>query len=364
MSEGLRRKLLSRRNATLLPVILMAALLLTACGKVKQPSGWAAPLVTSDAIYVNIKGDQLAKLSPDGGQEHWTFPNNKDIKIRGIYGEPALAGDRLIVTGYNGHVYSLNATSGAIEWNASTDGAIIGGATVVGDTVLVGSNDNYVYALNINDGSRRWRVNTGDRVWGRPVVKDGIAYVPSLNGKLYALRMEDGTPVWNKPFQAEAGLPATPALGEGVIVIGSLDKHLYTLRLDDGSVVWSHKADNWFWTTPLIQGGRVYAGNLDGHVRSWDVSNGSLRWDYTIDSPVRSSPVLRDGLLVVASKSGGLHGINADTGARAWVAATFSGDLYADLVLDKGRVYVRDKGGTLWTVDPTNGAVSQLHARG
>lgn len=355
-----------RGRAIVIAAVLLLALAAAGCGGVARPNGWAGPAIEGDAMYVNVEGDVLAAMSVDGREERWRFPDDrtkKKAKVEGIYGEPAIAGDRVLVGGYDGNLYALSARDGGLQWTAETDGPIIGGAAIVGDVAIAGSGDGYVYAFAVADGTRRWRFKTGDRVWAKPAVQGDVAYVPSFDGKLYALRVSDGTPVWKEPFQAEAGLPATATLAGDLVIVGSLDKRLYAVRQSDGSVAWSFKADNWFWTTPLVQDGRVYAGNLDDTVYALRLSDGGVVWRYDAEAPVRAAPVLRDGVVVVAAKDGFVHGIKADSGERAWLTGDLQTSLYANLTLRDASAYVRGKNGALWSVRAADGSVTQLRTK-
>ncbi len=365
-TSPLRRWAVRRRAALGLPLLIAAALLFTGCGGVAEPKGWAGPVLDGDVMYINSRGDKLVAVSVQGRDERWRFPDSrsKDVKLEGVYGEPMIAGERLLIGAYDGNLYSLSARDGALQWIAETGGPIVGGAAVAGDVAIVGSGDGYVYAFALSDGAQRWRYKTGSRVWARPAIEGEVAYVPSLDGKVYALRVADGTSVWRDQFKADAGFPAGAAIADGLVVVGSLDKRLYALRVDDGSLAWSYKAGNWFWTTPLIQNGRVYAGNVDEKLYALNLSDGKLLWTYDAQAPLRSSPIPGEGVVIVAAKDGFVHGVRAQSGERAWVSGDLQTDLLANLALRDAQVYVRGENGALWSMSASDGSFIQIRSKG
>ena len=347
-------------------VLAVLVLILAGCTSVAQPKGWAAPVVDGDTIYLSIRGKHLVAVARNGGAERWRFPDGRteeDIELEGIYGEPAVAGDRILIGDHGGNLYSIATANGSLEWTARTDGSIIGAIAVSGDLAIVGSGDGYVYAFALSDGTQRWRTPLDDHIWSRPIIRDSIAYVPALDGRLAALEVATGTIRVQPVFKAAAGLPTTGALAGDRIIVGSLDKRLYAVNIADGSAAWSFPGQNWFWTTPLVDGDRVYAGNLDHVMYALNLANGSLQWQYNTGAPLRSAPVISGSTLVLASTDGVVHGIDAAKGERKWTTTPLDTNLYANLTLDGAVVYIQGENGAIWTVRPDDGSLAQFRAK-
>jgi len=58
--------------------------------------------------------------------------------------------------------------------------------------VYVGSGDGHVYALNASTGALLWSYTTGDHVYSSPAVVNGVVYVGSNDGKVYAFSLKKG----------------------------------------------------------------------------------------------------------------------------------------------------------------------------
>ena len=122
-------------------------------------------------------------------------------------------------------VTALDAGSGAIRWEFTTNGPVRLAPTVWKGKVYVGSDDGWVYCLNATDGRAVWtfRAAPDDRkvlgngkmisVW--PVrtgvlVDDGIAYFgagifPAEGLYFHAVAAEDGQRIWTNDSCAQGG---------------------------------------------------------------------------------------------------------------------------------------------------------------
>ena len=66
---------------------------------------------------------------------------------------PTIAGDRIIASGLDHHVYCLNAKDGSLIWDFETGFEVDCSAAVVDGRVYFGSEDGFFYCLNLADGS-------------------------------------------------------------------------------------------------------------------------------------------------------------------------------------------------------------------
>ncbi len=61
-------------------------------------------------------------------------------------------------------MYALDAETGKPRWTYQTDGEVKGSAAVAGGRVYIGSYDGHVYALGAADGRLLWRASSQARV--------------------------------------------------------------------------------------------------------------------------------------------------------------------------------------------------------
>jgi len=358
-----RRLLLAAPFALLL-------LLVTSCGAIGSPQGWAAPVVTAQGILSSVHHGFLTLTNPTTKQAIWQFPpaqNKNKIDLKGIYSTPVVTPDdqSVIFGAYNGHVYKLRLADGSQLWDVDTGAAIVGGVALAGDAAIVGNSDGTIEALAIDSGKQIWRQKARDRVWSTPVVDGETVYVASMDKRLYAFKATDGTQLWVNDSSAGA-LAATPTVAGDRLYEGSFDKHVYAIDKANGTLVWrSPKLANWVWAQAVMGDGRLYTGTLDGSVYALDANDGHIVWQKKIaSSPVRARPALAQGVLVVADRAGRLEGYDPATGAPVWQQPVeLNSTVLADLVVQQdGSVLIVTEGGSggsrIVQIDPKTGATS------
>lgn len=354
---------------------LAATLLLTAaCAPIATPQGWSGPLATADTVLVS-DGDTLFALQgeDDSFALRWRFPDrsrqeDKDIDLQAIYGTPVVAEGTAYFGAYDDNVYALDLVTGRPRWQRpfATKGPVIGGVALGEDVVYAASDDGNLYAIDLKRGSQKDRFAAGDSIWAPPLYAQGIVYVATRAGHLFALDGETLDPLWDKPFQADAGLVSTPVLAGDTVLIGGIDRQLYAVDAGSGQENWSFKADNWFWTRPLVEGAVVYAGSLDGKVYALDLASGQLVWEepFPAQAPIRAAPVLIAGVLVVADRDGNLYGLDPASGSLKWdLPIPLGDDVLGHPIPLADHVLISTQGGLLFRIDPA-GAAERITVRG
>ncbi len=325
-----------------------------------QPRGWSGGTVTDNTlIFGSMKGQVIALNKSDGGRL-WELPLETSAPSGGfgctpastavaIYGTPAVAGDLVYVSGYNGKIYAINHNSGVLRWVYPREGnfePVVGGPVVAGDKVYIGGSDGRVSALNAATGDIEWEFQAGDKIWSTPVIDGETLYVGSFDKKLYALDVTNGSKKW-APFETEGAIVSTPVVYNNTIYFGSFDRHLYAVDATTGSLRWKFLSGNWFWAKPLVFNNIVYAGSLDGKVYVLDVRSGNKVAEFDLGSPVSSSPVLVDGSIIIATEEGKVYNLDTSNNQKkplllADVKELYGDDLaiYSPLSTSEGTLYV------------------------
>jgi outer membrane protein assembly factor BamB len=147
-----------------------------------------------------------------------------------IYGTPAVAGDLIYAGGYNGKIYALNSSSGALRWVYPREGnfePVVGGPLVARDKLYFGGSDGTVYALDAATGDGEWEFETGGEIWSTPAVDGDTIFIGSFDKKLYALNADSGQNKWE--FETEGAIASTPVVYNNTIYFGSFDRYLYAV---------------------------------------------------------------------------------------------------------------------------------------
>ena len=204
------------------PLLVLLALFATACVSTENPQGWAAPVFDGDTVYFLPSKDHVsaAPLAADAQSSTltWTFPDknkpeDKNVKLQAIYGEPVVDGDNLYFTSFSGGVWALNKTTGRPIWDMKSEitGNVAGGIAISGNFAVFGTTEGQLYVVNKSDKSTApgWPTagkQLGDGIWATPVVKGDTIYVATMGGDVHALKLSDGSENWAKPFHASGAI--------------------------------------------------------------------------------------------------------------------------------------------------------------
>lgn len=201
----------------------------------------------------------------------------------------------------------------------STDGASRTGLLALPEGAVVAGNEAGALVKLDREGAVVWRLATGREVAARPVLVGEVVVAVNLGGTAFGVSASDGTERWRI-----SGLsPVTTALS--------------------------------------TDGTRVFVVGTDGSVRALDPLSGATRWNRPGPALLRGQPAQRfpapsasNERLVVALREAGVWSLSPADGAPQWRVAALDA---ADLVVDRGRVLAAERGGTLWALDETSGAL-------
>ena len=294
--------------------------------------------VTERLTYVtDIRGDVIA-LSTADGTPVWRVSTGTPIPFPWGHestdyytSSPTVANGMVVVGGSDGHVYALDARTGARLWRTPTGGRVRSSPAIANGVVYVGSFDGRLYAINLASGNLRWRFDTHgttlesksfgyDRrsIQASPAVVDGVVYVGGRDGRSYAIDASTGSLKWATDHDETSWVIGSPALGDSLLFEPSSDaRFVHALARRDGREVWRRPSPNTVWASPMLADGILYGadGNYDGtgpgRVFALDAGSGAERWMTTLPAPVLSSPAVRDGVLYVGCDDGYLYAIRS-----------------------------------------------------
>jgi len=358
-----------RDKKTLLIVVLLASLVLSACSVTR---GWPGPVVVDDILYVGSLEGQVLAFNPAERIRLWEWSPREEqsggflscaaagqLSAGKMYGTPVAVDDFVYIGAYDGKVYAIE--NGITRWERDTDSPIVGGVAVSENAVFAGTSEGKFYALDAGSGMVMWeypRESEIGKIWTTPTVVDGVVYFGSLDHKLYALDADTGEPVWDKPFEVGGAIVTPPLVVDGLVYIGSFDSNFYAVSADSGEQKWVFKeAGNWYWAKALYYNDTIYASSLDGNVYALDAKSGTQEWNEPVKTgaPVRSSPIIAGGVLVVASEEGKVHWRDPDTGAMQRSPVNLDAKVFSNPSAVGSVVYVTTEDDWLHAFDSENG---------
>jgi outer membrane protein assembly factor BamB len=382
----IRNKAISVGKVCLLVILLSVGLTVLGCAGIRStPEGGSGGTIADGTLFLAPALKQaggygcacptapategkLVALNTSDGSRLWEVPLEASRTGGGgfgcapsvapvaIYGRPAVAGELVYIGSYNGKIYAINASSGALRWVYPREGTlepIISGLVATLDRLYFGCSDGKVYALDAATGDKQWEFATGDKIWATPAVGDQTLYIGSFDKKLYALDASDGTKKWE--FEAEGAIASAPLVYNDTVYIGSFDRYLYAVDAASGSLKWKFMAEKWFWNRAVVYNGTVYIGCFDGRVYALGAENGQKLAEFDLGSPIRSWPVLVDERVIVATEKGEIYAIDTASNQEKLLADVEEA-VYTPLCAGDGFIYVYSQGRNLHALNALSGA--------
>lgn len=297
------------------------------------------------AVLFGSDDGHVYAVDASNGRQRWKARTGGPVSST-----PAVADGRVYATSYDGRLYALDAETGEVLWKFTTEGerrfearglhgqqplqqtfadpfdVFLSSPVVAQGRVFFGSGDGHLYAVDAATGALHWKLRTGDVVHGSPACADGLVVVGSWDGRVYAADASTGRLRWQ--FQGgvdpllhnQQGFQASPAIADGMVYIGGRDAHVYAIDTRTGAEKWRFATGtSWVISSPAVAAGRVYFATSDTSlVHALDAATGRPVWQQQGQAYVFSSPTVAGTVLVLGVLNGTLEARDLQTGERLW----------------------------------------------
>jgi eukaryotic-like serine/threonine-protein kinase len=276
----------------------------------------SSPAVANGFVYFIAYDGAFYALAADTGAIKWRFATGGErrFEAKGIHGlspsaqniadpmdlflsSPAVSNGRVYFGSSDGHVYSLDARTGILQWSFETKDIVHASPAIANNTVYIGSWDSYLYALDAETGQEKWRFKTGEDpvihnqvgFQSSPAVADGTVYVGCRDGHVYAVDAATGQKKWDYST-SQSWVNGTPAVRDGVVYVGTSDTHrFHALDSKTGRLLWTFDAQALIFGSAALAGDLAYVGAFNGRLYAIDTKSGHLAWKFQTDSSKKDS---------------------------------------------------------------------------
>jgi outer membrane protein assembly factor BamB len=206
----------------------------------------------NSSVYFGSFQERWSSVDLKTGSLNWSFSTGATNKECDMPKAPVTDGNRLFIVGQDGVIYSLDASSGRVNWKRKLPAAPSTGLALKDKTIYVGTNDQRLYRLNAETGAVISEVATEAKPVGRLVV---------ANDSLLLF-------LQNAP--------------ERVGSIISVDSNLTSVR-------WKQRSSpDWASERPHLWKDLVLAGNCRGEMTAFRASDGERQWSLSLKGCIRS----------------------------------------------------------------------------
>ena len=244
------------------------------------------------------------------------------------------------------------------QWRFRAGAAIISQPVVTGGLVYVTSDDGNVYAVELKSGEEAWRHEAGDGMSSSPAVAEGILVAVTDGGRIVAIDAQTGDERWTS--DADAAPESMPAIVGDTLYLGTDAGTVLALDLATGDERWSYEAGAPVTRSVAVGGGSVYFGAEDATFHAVDAETGEGRWTQQRIGGRIGTPAVGGGLVytvILDDTHPQVAALGTDDGAERWRFEPERAVGVRPVVLAGDTVYVTDRGGTIYALDPASGAV-------
>jgi outer membrane protein assembly factor BamB len=314
-------------------------------------AGFCSPAVVDDKLYIGsswfvLYKEQLIDILENAREKKnlLEYINNYNFYSSNVI---PFSWDQ-----YPGYFICIDANSGSVLWDFSTEGFEISSPAVSDGRVyfssVVGDGDwtGQLYCLNADNGDLIWNHTICTSFYSSPIVADGKVFLGSIEvngdffiGKITCFNAINSDIIWEKTLGDNESIQfSTPAVANGNLFFSTavVDQlgNIYCLDADTGIQKWNASAVPTL-TSPAIADGYVYFSSFDAvsercTLVCLDVEDGQEKWVYKMGYNILSgysSPAVGYGKVFIATFIGFMEGcmllcIDADDGAYIWSSTT------------------------------------------
>lgn len=308
-----------------------------------------APPVQRSVAPVKPAETVTAPVGSADDRLEWSLNTGDEVR-----GSASAAGGAVYVGSYDGHLYALDETDGAVRWKFKAQRGIVSRPAVVAEMVLFGSEDKSIYAVSRQNGRIVWSIKTNMAVRSSPIADERACIIGSDDGYLYRLDRIKGVVTWR--YKTFGPIRSSPTQCDNAIVFGSDDGYLYNVQADTGQLTWRKQVGSAIMSTAVQVGPIVVFGAADGHIRGFSLKDGKPLWSLQTAKTVISSPVSDGVNIYVGSADGHLYAIKAMTGELDWKSHVCR-QITSSPSLDGASIYVGGNDATFYCLDTAGGDV-------
>lgn len=190
--------------------------------------GGSKPAVTNKYVYVGFSDGFLLCFDKKSGQLIWEKIINKNKRFKDVDSNLVIDGDRLLVSGFDDSLHSINLESGNTLWKL--DSGSFSGASIQENLILYPTTSSEVLAINKETGQIIWKYTLPEGIATKVHVYKSLVIFGESQGDLVFLDLISGKKMGS--FTPGKGILSSPTVDDknGKVYFISGEANLYSIK--------------------------------------------------------------------------------------------------------------------------------------
>ncbi|RCN34024.1 PQQ enzyme repeat protein [Ancylostoma caninum] len=171
----------------------------------------------------------------------------------------------VVACSHSGLIVCVRVRDGYLLWKTMVNCRFEASPRICGEHIVVGAYDGGVYFLSASTGAVEWRFTCGDVIKAACAVDNNYyVYVPAYNRKLFKINSKSRECVWSSPIQS--GSPASPVIVEKCVFQTTIKGSLEAIDAMTGMHLWIYQVQAPMFSSAAVFDGSGFIGSVDGRI--------------------------------------------------------------------------------------------------
>ena len=267
-------------------------------------------------VYIGSADGKLYALDADNGSLKWAFATGGAINTASA----TYYNGTVFICSADKYLYAIDATTGLLKWKFLSAGDMSDVTPTLHNGSLyfgVSPGGGGMYSINAQTGAVNWQ-----KSYFYPpsnlTILNGMAYVAQFSG-LFSFDITTGN--GGLYFYNWICGPGNPMVINNVVYAGTEGSVTRANNALTAATIWNYSGglnDHCQHSGPTVKNGIIYSGGaVTGYIYAMDSATGVMRWSYQ-GNGMFSSPVVANNLVYAGNGDSYFYALDAYTGSLRW----------------------------------------------
>lgn len=185
-------------------------------------SFYTSPTLSDEKIFLGSNDGIMYAFENRHGKELWNFKADASI-----FCDASVYNGKIYFGSDDKNFYCLD-TLGNLKWKKFLNTKFLSSPTFYKDKIIITGIDGNVYSLDSSNGEINWKFSTFGVISASPLLHKGKIFIGSYDKNFYCLEAEDGKELWK--YKCEGRIHTSAIVWKNFIFVASDDKYVYCFK--------------------------------------------------------------------------------------------------------------------------------------